>query len=320
MAISEKYRSHKHYLISAAILILFMAPGFLVPCIALCDQGVTMKRDFTWPVDIDGWKVSEGPDAYNRETAFKYMDGAAELFLAYNMRALTVVRYEKPGRPAITTEIFQMGSGEDAYGLFSFESDDPGAGIGQGSEFGGGLLRFWKGHLFASIYGENSGEDVEAATLRIGQFIAGSIEDTGKPAKILSYLPNGEAPFAKSRSWFLHSHILLNQRFFIANRNVLNLANDVDVAMAQYGTGKDTVHLLLAGYPSENRGDQAFSNFRSARLADAADKLSVRTQNNRWTAAQKYGTFIVIVFDAPDEAFASKLIRAASTAFRKEGR
>ncbi len=320
MIVSEKYLPRKHCFISGAILILFVVLGLFMPCPALCDEGVKMKKDFAWPVDMDGWKVSEGPDGYNRETAFKYMDGAAELFLAYNMKALTVLRYEKPGHPAITAEIFQMGSGEDAYGLFYFESDDPGAGIGQGSEFGGGLLRFWKGYLFVSIYGESPGEEVEAATLRIGQLIAGSIKDTGKPPKILSYLPGGDAPFVKSQSWFLHSHILLNQRFFIANKNILNLANDVDVALARYGTGKDRVHLLIAEYSSQSRADKAFSNFRNAYMVDAAEKLSVKTENNKWTALEKYGVFIVIVFDAPDEAFARKLIRAASVTFRKEGK
>ena len=156
----------------AAVLWVCVALVLLVPCIALCDEGVKTTRSFAWPSEMDGWKVSEGPDDYNPQTAFKYMDGAAELFLAYNMKALTVLRYEKPGRPAITAEIYQMGSGEDAYGLFYFESDDPGAGIGQGSEFGGGLLRFWKGFHFVSIYGENTGADVEATTLHIGQSIA----------------------------------------------------------------------------------------------------------------------------------------------------
>jgi hypothetical protein len=101
---------------------------------------------------------------------------------------------------------------------------------------------------------------------------------------------------------------------------VLNLANDVDVALARYGTGKDRVHLLIAEYPSQNRADQAFSNFRNAYMADAAEKMSVKTENNKCTATEKYGTFIVIVFDAPDEAFARKLIRATSVTFRKEGK
>ena len=306
--------------LGAVVLVACTALAFLVPCVARCDEGAKIAKSFTWPSEMDGWKVVEGPDDYNRETAFKYMDGAAELFIAYNMKTLTVLRYEKQGRPAITAEIFQMGSGEDAYGLFYFESDDPGAGVGQGSEFGGGLLRFWKGPYFVSVYGENTGADVEASTVRIGQSIAASIKETGNPPKILSFLPDGEAPLAKSQAWFLHSHILLNQRFFIENKNVLNLANDVDVALGRYGTAKEKVHLLVVGYPSPNRAAQAFSNFRSACMAAAEGKSSMKTDNDRWIVADIQGAFIVIVFNAPDEPFARKIIESVSAKLPKEAK
>ena len=312
----------RRYFILAAIVSLTLAgPGVLVPCTALSDEGVRMKAaSVVRPSEIDGWKLAEGPTDYNTTTVFKYMDGAAELFLAYAMKKLTVFRYEKPGRPAITLEVYQMGSPEDAYGLFSFESDDPGAGIGQGSEFGGGLLRFWKGYHFVSIYGESPGEDSEAATLRLGQQIASSIKDVGAPPRILTYLPEGETLFLKNQTWFLHSHILLNQRFFIAHENVLNLANDVDAALARYGGGKERVHLLLVKYPSQTGADSALSRFRSAYMKDAAGKPSVKTENNKWTATGKQGRFVVIVFDAPDEPVALKLIGTTIAALPKEGK
>ena len=273
-----------------------------------------------WPSDIDGWKISEGPAEYGPTTAFKYMDGAAELFLAYNMRKLTVVRYEKAGHPAMTLEIFEMGSPEDAYGLFSFESDDPGAGVGQGSEFGGGLLRFWKGYHFVSVYGEGPGADIEAATLGLGRQVASSIKETGRPPLLLSYLPEGKAPFARQQTWFLHSYILLNQRFFVARENVLDLANDVDVALGRYGSGKDKVHLLLIQYPGPTRAESALAHFRSAYPKDAPEGSSEKTAHSKRTVAEARGNFVAIVFGAPDEAFARKLIGTALVLQKKEGK
>jgi hypothetical protein len=310
----------KYICLRAAALVASAVLVFLALSAAPCEAGMKVERSFAWTSEMDGWKVSEGPDDYNRETAFKYMDGAAELFIAYNMKTLTVLRYEKQGRPAITAEIFQMGSGEDAYGLFYFESDDPGAGVGQGSEFGGGLLRFWIGPYFVSVYGENTGADVEASTVRIGKSIAASIKETGNPPRILSLLPDGEAPLAKSQAWFLHSHILLNQRFFIENKNVLNLANDVDAALGRYGTGKEKVHLLLVRYPSPNRADQAFNSFRNACMAAADGKSSMKTDNDRWIVADMQGVYIAIVFNAPDEAFAERLMKSVSAKLPKEAK
>ncbi len=304
----------------AAILVACVAFVLFVPGASLCGEQVKPERNFAWPSEMDGWKVSEGPDDYNRETAFKYMDGAAELFLAYNMKVLTVLRYEKPNRPAITAEIYQMGSGEDAYGLFYFESDDPGAGIGQGSEFGGGLLRFWKGSYFVSVYGENTGADVEASTLRIGQSIAATIKETGNPPKILSVLPDGKAPFTRTQAWFLHSHILLNQRFFIENRNVLNLANDVNVALGRYGTGAEKVYLLVAEYPSQGRADKAFSTLKSAYMAGASEKSSIRKDDGKWIVADEQGTYVIVVFNAPDEPSALSMMKSVSAKLPKEAK
>jgi hypothetical protein len=287
---------------------------------AFSDEGAIMKgASALWPAETDGWKIAEGPTPYDTVTAYKYMNGAAELFIAFNMRSLTVVRYEKPGQPAITLELFGMAAPEDAYGLFSFESDDPKGSIGQGSEFGGGLLRFWKANYFVSVYGDGQGAAVEAATLSLGSRIASSIKETGNPPKILAFLPDGLKQFAKSQAWFLHSHILLNQRFFIAYENILDLSGDVNVALGRYAHNKDRVHLLIVKYPSQLRADEAFKGFKKAYMNDGAARISVKTENNKWTSATEYGDYLVIVFDAPDEPFAKQMIEQTAERL-KEGK
>jgi hypothetical protein len=301
-------------------LAIFVIPSVFFPCSAFCDEGVKMKGSSSfWPGEIDGWKITEGPAPYDSTTAYKYMNGAAELFIAYNMRTLTVVKYEKADQPGITLEVFRMASPEDAYGIFSFESDDPRAGIGQGSEFGGGLLRFWKGSYFVSIYGDSPGTAVETTTLRLGNQIASTIKETGNLPKILSFLPDGLTPFSKTQTWFVHSHILLNQRFFVAYENILNLSGDVDAVLGRYGSQKEKVYLFLVKYPSVIRADDALGGFKKAYLADGAGKLSIKTENNKWTAAEKYGNYLVIVFDAPDEQFAMQMIELAAARL-KEGK
>lgn len=283
-------------------------------------EGAAMKGAQFWPHETDGWRVSEGPAGYGPTTAYKYMDGAAELFNAYNMKKLTALRYGKPKRPDIVLEIYEMASSADAGGLFTFESDDPGADIGQGSEFGGGLLRFWKGRYFVSIYGDGQGADVEAATLSLGRAVAGAIKETGRPADILGTLPTGEAPYGRNKEWYLHSHILLNQRFFISHNNILKLAADVDVALGQYGSGKDKVHILVVKYPRPAGADAAFSSFTKAYMPDAGGKSAVKTENGKWTAAAKDGAYVVAVFDAADEASALKMTKATVAGLPKEAK
>jgi hypothetical protein len=301
-------------------LAIFVIPLIIFPCTAFCDEGVMMKESSSlWPGEIDGWKITEGPALYDSTTAYKYMNGAAELFIAFNMRTLNVLKYEKSGQPAITLEGFRMATPEDAYGIFSFESDDPRAGIGQGSEFGGGLLRFWKGSYFVSIYGDSPGASVETATLRLGEQIAAVIKETGNLPRILSLFPEGLTPYAKKQTWFIHSHILLNQRFFVAYENILNLAGDVNAALGLYSNLKEKVHLLLVQYPSLIRAEDALRSFKKGYLADGIGKNPIKTENNKWTAAEKHGNYLVIVFDAPDAQFALQMIELAAERL-KEGK
>ena len=287
---------------------------------AYSNEGAVMKDAQFWPREADDWKVAEGPTDYGPTTAHKYMNGAAELFNAYNMKKLIVLRYGKAKRPDIVLEIYEMASPADSSGLFSFETDDPGADIGQGSEFGGGLLRFWKGRYFVSVYGDGQGADMEAATLNLGRTVAGAIKETGRQADILEFLPPGDAPYAKGRTWYLHSHILLNQRFFIAHSNILKLAADVEVALGQYGSGKDKVHVLLVKYPTPGGAESAFLSFTKAYMSDAGGKPAVRTENNKWTASVKNGVYVAAIFDAADEASALKMTKATTGRLPKEAK
>ena len=122
-------------------------------------QGVTL------PSVVEGWTWDGRAQRYDARTVFDYIDGAGEMFLAYGFQQLTVRRFEKPGQPPLTLECYEMGSTEGAYGVFSFERQEPSVGIGQGSEFGGGLLRFWAGQYFISIFADGEGPAVESAVL-----------------------------------------------------------------------------------------------------------------------------------------------------------
>ena len=94
-----------------------------------------MDQSISLPAEVEGWKWDGKEIKYNSKTLFDYIDGAAELFLAYGFQNLTARRYEKSNQPPITIELYEMGSSEDAYGVFSFERQDevrrdrPGIGV-----------------------------------------------------------------------------------------------------------------------------------------------------------------------------------------------
>ena len=284
--------------------------------ILMLPQGITgeakgnMKQEISLPLESGGWKWDRKDLNYNRRTIFDYIDGAGELYLSYNFQGVRVRRFEKPGQPSIIAELFDMGSSEEAYGVFSFERQDEDAGIGQGAEFGGGLLRFWKGKFFVSVYAEGDGPEVEPAILSLGREVANSIKMTGPLPKLISVLPDGQAGLVEKSIRYLHSHVLLNQRFFVANQNILHLSPKTDAVLAPYLREGKKIHLLLIRYFTPKEAEAALQSFKKAYMPEAGEKETLQTEDKRWTGARRQKEFILIVFGAPREASARELIQA----------
>ena len=72
-------------------------------------------------------EISEGPELFNAENLYEYINGAAEAFIAYDFEQLVHQIY-LVGGTEITVDIYDMGTLEDAFGIYSSER-------GRGSEF-----------------------------------------------------------------------------------------------------------------------------------------------------------------------------------------
>ncbi len=283
---------------------------FTVAEIVEGEQKGKMNPEISLPAEAAGWKWDGKEMKYDSKSVFKYMDGAAELYLAYGFQNLRVRRFEKPNQPPMTLELYDMASSENAYGVFSFERQDETVGIGQGSEFGGGLLRFWKGRYFASIYADGEGAEVEAAILALGRITAESIRASGPEPKLVDFIPGKDLGLVDRSVRYLKSHVLLNQRFFIAHQNILNLSRETGVVLAQYVRGKEKIHLLLIQYPNSKQAGEAYQAFMKAYLPDAAGKDRLRTEDQKWTIARQRNEFVLVIFGSSTEADAETLLKA----------
>jgi len=291
------------------ILLIVLVWISIIPQSAVGGEKENVNSKITLPSEVAGW-TWDGKDAkYNSRTLFDYIDGAAELYLAYGFQNLVVRRFEKPGQPPIMTELYEMASSEDAYGVFSFERQDEPVGIGQGSELGGGLLRFWKGKYFVSVYAEGEGKEVEAAILNSGRAVANSIPATGPEPKIIQFLPGQKFGLVDKSIRYLKSHVLLNQRFFLSHENILSLSRETEAALATYLSNRQKVQLLLIRYPNSSKAREALQSFTKAYMPDAAGKDRVKTEDGRWTFARQANDYILIIFGASKEGDAEELLK-----------
>ncbi|MBN2311663.1 MAG: hypothetical protein JXR94_21980 [Candidatus Hydrogenedentes bacterium] len=252
------------------------------------------------PGEVEQWRPAEPDGLYDADTLYEYIDGAAEVYRALNVRAVVGRRYARDGEPDILADVFDMGSSEDAYGAYHHdvrEGED--AGIGQESEYLGGSLTFWKGRYFVCIMPFDETEAVRRAVLALGEAIASRIPGEGWPPGLLDVLP--QAGLRPGRVHYFHDHHLLNSRRFIAQENVLHLGPDTEGVLASYGTGADAkaTTLILIRYPSAAGARNACGDFvRTCLPGMGADGVS-RQDNGLWAGARQEGRLFAGVLDAP---------------------
>lgn len=268
------------------------------------------------PSAVEGWTWDGKEAHYDARTVFDYIDGAGELYLAYGFEQLAVRQFEKAGQPPLTLECFRMASAEGAFGVFSFERQGESGGIGQGSEQGGGLLRFWKGRYLVSIFADGEGAEAESAILQLGRLTAAAIQEEGRPPRAIGLLPGKDAGLVEMSVRYVTSHILLNQRLFIARDNVLGLTHETGAVLAQYGEGAAAARLLVVPYPTAAAAEAAHARFMAAYLPAAAGKDRMRTSDGRWTLARQFQAVLAVIIGAPSEAAGEALLAATEKAMR----
>ncbi len=259
------------------------------------------------PKSILGWEAVLKDAVYDRQTLYDYLDGGAEVYLAFDFKEAFVRKYTGPGQKEIALDIYDMGSAGEAFGVFSCDRQDEEAGIGQESEYGPGLLRFWQGPYFVSVTAGSDEQAAEKAVLALGRAVAACLGPPGTKPELLHYLP--PAGLRPKRTSYFHSVLSLNNRFFIASENILNLGRETNCLLAEYGQVADeTVYFLLVQYPGESQAREAIRSFLNSYLPEGRQKGAAQTENKKWTAAKTAKNFAAIVFDAPTPEGAQALL------------
>jgi hypothetical protein len=171
-----------------------------------------------------------------------------------------------------------------------------------------------------SVYGEGEGAEMDSAVLELGKRIAESIKVSGSKPSLLGFLPDKTFGLDTANVYFVRSHVLLNQRFFVAQQNVLQLGRDVEAVLGSYDREGKRMHLILVRYPTEKRAQDGFQSFLKAYMPEALASGSVKTEDGKWTRARAYGEFLAIVFGAPVDVEAEKLLVATGTNLKGKAR
>ena len=269
-------------------------------------DAAALKLESFVPKEALGWKAEAVDHLYDPQTIFDYIDGAGEVYRAFNFRQLLSRRFKKEAKPDIIVDLFDMGSSNDAFGIFTHDLEGENPGIGQGGTYDGGLLSFWKGRYFVSIYAENETAETKEALFSLGRSITRAIEETGAKPSILGLLP---AEFAVERDvHYFHNYIILNRHFFVSQENILGLDQTTEAVLAKSGPKGENGVLLVIKYPGARKASEAYKNFTKIYMPDAKKPGLVQTEDMKWTAAVVRKDLIAIVFGASSAESANKIL------------
>jgi hypothetical protein len=208
------------------------------------------------PQEAAGWEAVADAQIYDTESIYSYIDGHAEVYMAYGMVRCISRRYSGPeGEPDVVLDLFEQASPADAFGVFTHDRDGEDVEVGQGGLFRHGWLSFWKGKWFGSVYAEGESDASAEAVIALGRAVADSIQEIGEVPAMVADLPGDGLDSRSVR--FLHTQEILNGVVYLGYENALRLGPEIDAVVGRYTRAEGTGWLLLVKYPDEALAGQA---------------------------------------------------------------
>ena len=269
---------------------------FLLLTLPACTGKIVKRLYESIPKQMEKWEAKDADELYHRNILYEYINGGAELYLNYDFKQVFVRRYIGPADAEIILEIYDMGTFSDAFGIFSVEREDEEIGIGQGSEYGGGLLRFWKGRFFVSILTSADEQIARSAMIKLAQEIDNLIISSELKPDLLKALPP-EGLQAKSLRFF-HTAAILNRQYFLAEQNILQLNKQTDCLLAKYRCDDDSAYLLLIEYQNQKQAKNAYYTFIESYMPEAKGSGVAQMENNTWTMINENKNYLILALEA----------------------
>ena len=174
--------------VAALPLLTTLAPAELLPVEVVAGRNISQQTE---------WMQSRAPSTYHRETLYRDRTVAPELYHAYGFQRQAEVEYESRkfgSKPLILLEIFDMGTAENAFGLYSFNTYPQAVTewVGCKALLSGGYLRFAKGRYFVEIEGYEFATGIREGMIALAKAVSAQIKASPTKVPLLSLLPSSD--------------------------------------------------------------------------------------------------------------------------------
>ncbi len=235
-------------------LILFFFLSILMIYLNAAKVGAAMvarsEVESFLPEQFAGWKLTVKARRYDRENIFDYMDGAGEFYLAYDFTDLYVGEYKKGNSEPVNVEIYRMATSKDAFGVYSHDLDGKKVEMGHDAIYAQGFLKGWKSNIFIRLVAMRETSDNKQFILSFARQLFERLNEAGEKPGLLKKLPSADL-IPDSVSYF-HKNTSLNNIYFLATANILNLSEKTFAVSARYKVNdSEKARLIIIEYPDD---------------------------------------------------------------------
>ena len=141
----------------------------------------------------NGLKSTGAPEHFVGKKLFDYMNGGAELYLAFGFDDLGVGAY-KHGDRELRVAIYKMGGPEQAFGIYAYAARGKKADLGGPNSITANMLSFFKGRFYVRVLNHKASKGGEASMLALGKKIYAGLPGKSVIPESVSLLPEGSIP------------------------------------------------------------------------------------------------------------------------------
>ena len=160
--------------------------------------------------DLEGWESPEKIDVYDADGLWDIINGAADLYYAYDFQAMYWGRYNKSddADTYIVMEIYRQGDPLMAFGVYSQERPRPPRLVDVGVQgfAAPGALHFFVSDLYVRMRSHDTSVETAAAMLKLAEKVAGIVDPEPELPAIVHKLPEeGRVDFSEE---YIHTNFL----------------------------------------------------------------------------------------------------------------
>ncbi len=228
----------------------------------------------------EGWRLFGAVESFTAETLYEKINGRDEQYLAYDVVGLQVVGFAAAAGQFIDVFIYDMGAGENAFGVYAVERPEDAVvePLGREGYRVESSFFFWKGNYYVQVVASDIGAEIQAAAAGVTALLVERLQGDGAVVWGLDVLP------AKDR---------VAVQYY--KRDALSLDFLQDTYTAQYRRGEEEWTAFVSRQDSPTAAAATMESYL-AYLTDYAEVSPARQVDGVEVVTGDMGGFYDVIF------------------------